>query len=259
MSMSQGDLLSLKRRFEETGIPLRLAPEPFVRGRWIQIDRGALLMDIRRVKRLPPPGEALLLWPGEAECAVVASDRRRRQIVMRIHERQREFQIRDVGPVGGWYTRVVPERTRLFLIGKDEVHLFLALMPKEPRSVDHAHRILAPDEVLTSRREGRPVPRQGEHFFVPADPAEIAAIRGALEEGRTFAPGTVWPSRQGRPVWRRGKPHRASQCIVVGGRQFVRGVVRHPDHASLRLLEWSKPELNLEGDATLVRGLKWVD
>jgi len=260
MSMNQQRLAEIKRRFEDTGIPLRLATEPFVRSSRWQIDRTALLMDIRRVKRVPAPGEAVVLWPGEAEFDVVSADRRFHQVILTTVERERRFLIRGrSASEPRWNLRTIPADTRHFLVGRDEAHLFIARLPEAARSVAQAHHILAPGTVLTSRREGHRVPRQGEHFFLPTDGAERAAIALALEEGAVPAPGIVHPSRDGHRVLRRGKPHRATECLVVAGRQFVRGVIRHPDHAPLRLRDWMRPEVNREHEAAFAQGVTWVD
>ncbi len=261
MPMTAAALDHLRRRFEDGRVPLRLAPRPFVHGRgWVVVSRDTMTIDIRPVAGAPVPGETVLLWPGDARIEVVAVDRGRRQVVLRVEEGVRYAWARDFRLRNHWIRRPILPDSRTLLVGMDEAHLFMSRVAGTPRSVAEAHAVLAPAEVHAARREGRRVPRQGEHFFLPITPAERDAIDEALSTGRAVPrAGAVIPSSRGVAVRRPGKPHRAAESVIVGGRQFVRGVVRHPDHHALRLRDWARPELNTELDARIVRGVTWID
>ena len=64
----------------------------------------------------------------------------------------------------------------------------------------------------------------------------------------------------GRPALRRrlGRPHVADEVLIVGGRAYVRGKVRHPDHATLELRAWRRALANTES-FTQPEGIGFVD
>lgn len=248
----------LKKRFDLAGVPLRIAPRPFVRGGRVRIDSGAMVMDIRQASRSAPGGEAVVLWPGEAHLEVRAVDPGRQQLVLDVRERGRAITIRFPTYPTRWHTQHVPADERAFLIGKDECRLFMAQLPGRASSVANARDMLAPTVLRSYRRVGVRVPRQGEHFFLPATASELSSIEETLRYV-VPVPGPVRPQRAGIEQRRTGKPHHATKTLIVAGCQFVMGKIRHPDHHPLRLREWARPELNREAQTPLARGITWVD
>lgn len=64
----------------------------------------------------------------------------------------------------------VPTHTRHFLIGYDDIKLFISELKSEASSVEHAHKLLRPKGVPADAL------RHGEFFFVPATHEEILSI-----------------------------------------------------------------------------------
>ncbi len=180
-----------------------------------------------------------------------------------------------------------PRDKHKFLCGHDERHWFVAAVPWGTRSanVSQAMEALKPETVLAAesraglkkrernRRKNRAFVRQGEWFFIPAP-------RMRVDESTT---------RRNEPLMRGGgKPHWAEYCFRTGGetvyvnREFpnglteaqraawqrdnpdrklhwnamqrdmevyVKGTIKHPDHATVRLDGWHRVEMNTEARA----------
>jgi hypothetical protein len=176
---------------------------------------------------------------------------------------------------------------RRFLCGHDEREWFVAAVPgRDITRVRQAMEALKPRLVRFEqdrkgvrvrdrlRRRTAAYTRQGEWFFVPAPglaPRPQLLLRNEpLSRGR------------GKPHWAEqlyregGQPvmvctHRPSGITVtayqkllrdrpaaalwdwrpmrLNARVFVRGTVRHPDHATIRLDGWHRVVMNTEGDA----------
>jgi len=249
--MNQIELLV--RRFENARVPLRLAYAPFARG----VRSGEIVqMDVQRT---PPPRirEEILLWPGAgAELFVSGIDADIRQLVLRVREPARRFverrwdrEQKRMVEVERWTT---PDPRR-FLVGMDESHLFVAQLTTRATTVADAHAGLRP-KVLEQRPEAR---RQGEWFFVPVTPGELHVVQKAAKRftHRKVAIGSQLAAR--------GRPHVVDQLVRLQSRtagerplEFVRGKVRHPDHATIELAEWMRVFMNTEDRAV---GATWVD
>ena len=166
-----------------------------------------------------------------------------------------------------------------FLCGHDERHWFAAAISKRVTTVLDAKRALLPEALadappaLIHRRHNARFQRQGEWFFVPTD-------RDLRDQ----------PIYRNEPIVRRrgGKPHRCAELVRFGGEPvvlyrgteysegawaafvvtqdgklygrvervvknpevYVRGAVRHPDHATLVLSGWHRLHGNLEAFST---------
>lgn len=70
-------------------------------------------------------------------------------------------------------TAKIPASEQFFLIGYDEISQFICQLPEQALSVSQAHDILRPEGVPKNAK------RQGEFFFVPAEPEVIEKIRKA--------------------------------------------------------------------------------
>lgn len=139
---------------------------------------------------------------------------------------------------------------RRILFGHDERHLFWSILPGPERitRVDLAFEALKPREVreVETRSEAhrggsrsRPV-RQGEWFFVP-EPDFVAVhwMRSRTSVLRRAGSG------------RDGHPHRADEMLAFvdesgKNRCYVRGAVRHSEHATIHLECWHGVHLNRE-------------
>jgi len=168
-----------------------------------------------------------------------------------------------------------PSNKRHFLLGLDERQLFIAQLTKAVSTVREAHASLKRPELITAEgKMGRAV-RQGEFFFVVTTEEERASINIAIEKNKVvverlapIGPFLSGNLRGGRRIKQfRGNPHTADELIVMHGGQFavrsreifIRGRVRHVDHATVKFSQWVKVILNNEANAGQASGVGWVD
>ncbi len=185
-----------------------------------------------------------------------------------------------------------------FLCGLDERHLFTAAVPGAGvRDVRSAMDALKPAHVRhlearaglrtrdRLRRRNLTSVRQGEWFFVPVSALVVPPERVRRSEPLTRGPGSkphvceqaarlggevVWLCRRHpRPllarqleVFLRGRPEARSwawEQRVRNPELFVRGAVRHPDHATLHLPVWHRVLMNTEGEASGAHHVTFLD
>ncbi len=161
--------------------------------------------------------------------------------VMDIRPKQRHL----VLDVTGWRLPIAGR----YLCGHDERHWFVAGVPfgRHTHTVRDAMESLKPDIVRREqkrkgvkhrlhRRKTAAYVRQGEWFFLPRPMMHV----GDLAE------------RNGQLVRGRGKPHRAEWLYRPEGRDetFVRGAVKHSDHATIYLQVWHRVVQNNEAEPT---------
>ncbi|HEX3148043.1 MAG TPA: hypothetical protein VHR66_08155 [Gemmataceae bacterium] len=186
-----------------------------------------------------------------------------------------------------------------FLCGHDERHWFVAGIPETAPvgTVRQAKEALKPSEVLMaqaslglraparSRRKNAAFVRQGEWFFLPA-PGTFVDPKLVLSNE---------PLRRGAG----GKPHWVDYCYRTGGETvyvcrrypngvteqhykkillddpkakslgwramrrnagvYVRGRVRHADHATIVLHDWHRVLMNTEGQSKAMRNVAFLD
>jgi hypothetical protein len=182
-----------------------------------------------------------------------------------------------------------------FLCGHDERAWFVAAVPETARArdVQTAKDALKPQAVWDAirkhgvrpdhrdRRRTSAFVRQGEWFFIPRPALQVNPNLVLRDE----------PIRRGA-----GKPHRCQSLYRTGGelvyvdarhpngvtedefrrlpteersrlwrtmrrnaRVFVRGTVRHPDHATIRLDCWHEVVMNTETQAEAMREVAFLD
>ncbi len=238
----------LRREFAKAGLEARHLP-----------GREVFFCRIARETRRGRARVWFNLSPGAAGnvVRVLDADRGLRQLVLMVHEPARSFEVDQYEPSVGKMVRgtvrVNPEK-RKFLMGMDERDLFMAQLPKDVpvTTVRQAREGLNPLKSLPEAPT-----RQGEWFFVPAAKAERAAIAAAerTQVRRKFPIGG--PGR--------GKPHTADEYLRIvfaappaagEAHMFVRGKVRHPDHATVRFLAWRRAVPNTENRGSNAR---WID
>jgi hypothetical protein len=186
-----------------------------------------------------------------------------------------------------------------FLCGHDERHWFVAGIPESAPvgTVRQAKEALKPAEVQSvqarkglkararSRRRNAAYVRQGEWFFLPV--AEMAVDEKLVMRDE--------PLRRGNG----GKPHWADFCIRTGGETvyvcsrypsgvaearyktilagnpkakswgwrtmlrnpgvYVRGRIRHADHATITLHGWHRVLMNTEGQSKAMKNVAFLD
>jgi hypothetical protein len=256
----------LAAQFARARVPLRLAEAGFAPG---VTEQRIVQMDVRRTTRRGRVREEIHLWPGEAsELRVLGIDPRLQQLVLLVHEPERQFTVRrwKRGRVYHDVVRRTSALRRRFLLGMDECHLFIAPLRGPVTTVRDAHAELQPPPVVEARRRGARVRRQGEWFFLPITSDERRAVAAHVGDHGVERGGGL-----GNPG-RRGRPHVAAERVRVpvrdeGGRllathEYARGRVVHPDHHAIFLRDWMRVEPNTEDRGPVVpehRISRWVD
>jgi hypothetical protein len=244
---------------------VKIHTEPLVK----HFDRIGATLVIRRFRRFARPsgydldiardkkhGEhfALALTPDAPPMAVLHADRDDRHLLLHI-----------AGVAGG-------ER---FLCGHDERHWFAAAIGARVSTVLDAKRALLPAPLanlpddLVNRRHSSAFKRQGEWFFVPTDRVfdERQIVRQEpIFRDRRSKPHLCWEVVRfgGTPVvlhgrteyteeaWAAyvatldGQPRGRVERRIKDPEVYVRGPVRHPDHATLVLDGWHRLHGNME-------------
>ena len=186
-----------------------------------------------------------------------------------------------------------------FLCGHDERHWFVAGVPEAApvSSVVTAKEALKPDLVRTLERgkKGKRIKRQrrrtdvfirqGEWFFIPTVEAQIDERRTLRNEpiarGNGSKPhmceflhrdgGTTvhvcgrhpngLTANEYRKLLKRN-PDAAKWDWKVMQRDpvvFVRGKISHPDHATIRLVDWHRVEMNTENKSRAMASVAFLD
>lgn len=264
------DSKALIARFAQAALPLELSGAPLVR-------RGAGLSDIVMLDIARPDRRArherfrLYLGAKGNRVEVEHLDPRMRQLVLLIHEPRRSYEVfvpkhagkpqRFVRAVKyGWFVeQTTDENKRHFLAGMDESHLFVAQLPRPATTVWRAHLALRGDAVRVAEKGAlEPTVRQGEWFLVDLPPQEAREL--AALAGKSLAP--IQRSRgiaEAGRIPRAGRQHVADEVLVVNDRVYVRGSIRHPDHATVTFRTWRRAVPNTETVAVQPRGVLWVD
>lgn len=265
------NLLDVK--FARIGARLKVADRPSLRFR----TSGAISLDVQADRR----GEffEIVRQPGvDAEVAVLDVQPADRHLLLLVREGSDKSK---------------------FLCGHDERHWFVAGIPEAAPvgTVRQAKEALKPAEVLRAqvdkrlgararnRRKNAAFIRQGEWFFLPA-PGFVVDERLVLANE---------PLRRGNG----GKPHWAELCYRTGGETvyvcsrrpkgvtvaqyeaivarnpkakgwgwrvmrrnpgvYVKGRVRHADHATITLPGWHRVVMNTEGQSKAMRNVAFLD
>ena len=79
---------------------------------------------------------------------------------------------------------------------------------------------------IEARRKSRAFVRQGNFLFIPVRDTRVIGSPVVLHDEPLWCDGGV-------------EPHVAESCVRAGG-VYVRGRIRHPDHATLVLERWHR-------------------
>jgi len=139
-------------------------------------------------------------------------------------------------------TASVPAATTYFLVGYDERHLFISMLPKPVKTVQQAHRALLPKE-LQNKKKGSYF-RQGEFFFIPVTKAEIEIIIKENKEGGNANADGARGLTGSDPDVAEGD-HFASVTVVHKNIEYVSGCVSNDRH-TLFLNGWYRCIHNME-------------
>lgn len=136
--------------------------------------------------------------------------------------------------------KIVVDTKHDFLVGMDEVHHFVAALPKRVKSVCEAHEVLKPDG-LTEKSV-----RQGEWFFTPVAEKLAKKIDGWIKQQRIRYGGNV----RLLAVRRLEKgSHTCKQWMRMNGKDYAKGYVmdrRSYRHDPLFLDGWHRIDRNKE-------------
>ena len=267
------DTLLLNKKFERIGARLKIVDRPLRRLR----TSGLLTLDIGEDRR----GEYFEITPqlgANPEVEVLDIQPANRHLLLLV----REFKDKNK-----------------YLCGHDERHWFVAGLPESAPvgTVRQAMEALQPAEVRSAvarnrvsgktrnRRKNAAFIRQGEWFFIPASNFFIEEKLVLQNEPLSRGNG--------------GKPHWVEFCFRTGGETvhvcsrypngvndsryhkilsenskakswgwrtmrrnpgvYVRGRVRHPDHATITLQGWHRVVMNTENESRAMRNVAFLD
>lgn len=261
---------NLIKHFSRAGLPLELRDRPLFFGRG---GEDIVQLDVARPDRRARH-ERFRLFTGAPDnrVEVEATDAKLAQLIVLIHEPRRRFEtfvanwrgtpkpanVVRTEKRGWWVEQWTQDRKRHFLAGKDEQHLFIAQLPRAASTVWAAHQLLKGDDVRRAERGAfeRTV-RQGEWFFVSLLPRELAEVEAEASRSLAKVRRAVGIA-EASGLRRLGRPHVADEVLVLGERTYVRGRVRHPDHATVELRPWRRALANTEAFAQ-PEGIAFVD
>ncbi len=267
------DTSLLNIKFDRIGARLKVAARPSRRGR----TSGTVSLDVQTDRR----GEffEIATQPGaEAEIAVLDVQPADRHLLLLVREGN--------------------EKSK-FLCGHDERHWFVAGIPETAPvgNVRQAKEALKPVEVQSaqarkglkakarSRRKNAAYRRQGEWFFLPVDhlvlDEKLVVQNEPLTRGNgskahwaelcyrnggatvyvcSRYPGGVRPAQYRKLLAE--KPEAQSwgwRTMRRNPTVFVKGRIRHPDHATITLHSWHRVVMNTEGESKAMRNVAFLD
>lgn len=276
----------IEEQFEKMGARVQMSV--------VREKRGARSWNGRHmIGAIPQPVRVDVLRDGKGEYFDIMH---RRDIDVRVVDvRPADRHLLLLAREAGWM-RQSDEQQSKFLCGHDERAWFVAAIPESSvvRNVQDAKDALKPEAVWESirahgvpmrhrnRRRTAAFVRQGEWFFIPRSDAEIDESKVRRNE----------PIRRGA-----GKPHLCQFLCRSGGglvyvsdrypngltaaeyrnlesgerqrerwtemmrdaRPYVKGAIRHPDHATIWLPDWHEVVMNTETQAKAMRHVAFLD
>jgi hypothetical protein len=260
--------MSLQKSFARAGLQLEEMMRPLARRTSAEIVQWDIARPDRQLRF-----ERFRLFRGAPNnfIDVTGTDERLQQVLVSVQEPRRPFTVqvpntsilptdRVVRKLGAYaqVQRFTSETKRHFLAGMDERHLFITQLNDPAATVRQAHQALKSDEVRQAEKKVRSVAmRQGEWFLIPLRFDELASVEAV-------ARGSVAPISRGKGIadgggfFATGRPHVADEVIRVGAKAYVRGSIRHPDHATVTLREWHRVIPNAQR-VEAPTGVLWVD
>ena len=287
------DRKNLMTKFEKAGLALELLDTPLQRGRGMD---DIFQMDISRLTKGTRRYEKFRIYPGNDKNLIQVrdEDKSHKQLLLMVREPAHEFE--EVVRLSSFRTRAkvderiatmrpkpvrvrygvteiaivskTPEQVRYMLLGVDERQLFVAQLTGPATTVAAARSSLGKTvEFASGKRKGSALDRQGEWFFLDTSPEVRTEIAEAIRKTRT----TIQHKASiGAIMGRRGgNAHTADEIvkmpnvaeILLRGKVFVRGKVRHVDHKTVTFLNWREVVMNSEGETASgsASGVFWID
>jgi hypothetical protein len=286
---------NLIKKFAEAGLTLKMSKDPIG-----TTNEDVFGLDIKRAFKGNARSEFFSMWPGHESSIIQVQDINKDigQLVLTVKEQKREFTeavtaywiLKDVQKKGTeewlkerpdcfikggtiYAKRTTPEGKRHILLGLDERQLFMAQLPRACTTVRQAHESLKAPILTTAdgKQRGKTI-RQGEWFFLNCTPEEEKTIREGLRRNTLFMKKSIGIGEA--TGTRQGKPHVADEVVTMPapklehgfstrGRPdvFIRGKVKHPDHATVSFSSWRKVIRNNEPVSSNgnIGGGTWID
>ena len=243
------------RHFESIGARVRFRPIEMRLVSWQSIRPDAFTIDIAKDRRGSYFDIAVAESPPEFE--VLHKDVRDRHLLLMTRDGHRFLCGHDERD---WFVAEVPARVSTVRAAKD------ALMPPTVREAARRHAPAA-----TARRKNALFVRQGEWFFVPTDrefPADLILRDEPLQRGPGSKPHVCEQlyRKGGETVYIVGRAvfteeeyaarvaadkdgsfrNQRRELRVLNPEVYVRGAIRHPDHAAVHLEKWHRVYINNE-------------
>lgn len=236
--------------FDSIDIKLKLVNRPSLfntKKASISANTKCFLMDLRRNK-----DEDIIIFPGvDTKLEIISIDQDSRKVLIKINEPVRDevvtMKVRDRKKTNKYVVVTTAQHTyaeqRIFLIGKDEGHLFISPIKDVFRTVKEAYESLKPEELKD--KTNNYYRRQGEWIFIP-----INYNIPMSQFCSTILPLSL---RIGS-----GRSHIVTESFTCFGITYVRGNVTNPNYKTLILKKWHRYICNLKLKNN-INGLTWVD
>jgi len=159
-------------------------------------------------------------------------------VILENHTIRREY-INDRRVKRGYRVKTHPKEISYYLCSLDEGSYFVAKLPVQPTSIQHAFECLKPQPVVLAEQEGKDVKRQGEWFFIPyktdrelAD--ELGITIKALNEQAEMGFLPLVSDNNNRHV---------AKLLKIGDKTYAKGRVFHrfPSFRSSQQTEGGEP------------------
>jgi len=251
---------NISQYFQKAGLNIYVTDKPI--GHFAP--RSAQSKDIFQMTIDAGHPEQFRIFKGQGnDVRVLDYDKKKEQVLLFVKEPKRTFTSLSYDPLLKKNVEIkqeTPDHIRRYLMGMDERHYFISELPDKQgkiNSIDDAHRVLKPSEVKDRVKHKKdPIQRQGEWFFVAATPAELLLI----DEKLAFS-AKLSPLQYDVAIGTRGKPHTAQYLLRIDKNIFIKGTVRHVDHAKKTFSTWQRVFRNTENIAVQSRNavLGWID
>jgi len=267
------DTLFLNKKFERIGARLKILDRPLRRLR----TTGLLTLDIGEDRR----GEYFEITPqlgANPEIEVLDVQPADRHLLLLVREDAAKNKYLCGHDERHWFVAGIPESAPVGTVRQ----AMEALQPIEVRSAVARNRVSGKSR---NRRKNAAFIRQGEWFFIPA--SNISIEEQLVLQNEPLSRGNG------------GKPHWVEFCYRTGGETvhvcsrhpngvndsryhkilsdnskakswgwrtmrrnpgvYVRGRVRHPDHATITLQGWHRVVMNTENESRAMRNVAFLD
>lgn len=241
--------------FESIGLVLNICANAKEFSQRLDYSNKSFLIDLIRLQNF----SYFKIFLGENTIVYISDiDYEHKQILLLVKEPQRTFKI----TTREYYDKLNPNKyrnlisyqttpaeERRILIGNDEDHPFMCLLPELVNTVKDAHEALKPNEI--KKLNTNQYKRQGEWFLVETNvkfPKKMINRKEGVANGK-------------------GRPHKISQLVEVGEKdekkeekeRYFKGYISHPDHKNIKQSKWTRIYSNTERIEANIKGSTWID